>query len=714
MASKVWRITGWALGTVATLFIVITLAVVLFVDPNDFKDDITQAVQEATGRELELQGDIELSVFPWLGLSLGAAQLSNAAGFEEAVFARVESVEIKFKLLPLLLKQRIEMKTVQLRGLRVNLSRIADGRSNWDDLLAPSASSQSETTADEPQPASPATPLAAVAIGGVNIEDAQIRWDDQQAGQRVVIENLNLRTGPIALREPIDFQLSTQLSLSAPALSMPIELGGRLTLDVDAQRYRLDDLVMSVSLRSDLLPVSPLDVRISASVDAELAQQRVSISGLHVQALGLATKVTLNLQQILSSPQVTGELSVAAFSPRDLATRLGIVLPKTADAKVLTKASLTMDFSGSIEALSVNNLDVMLDDSRLQGKINVQNFAQPALQFELKLDGINADRYLPPALLVKSPKPGATDDATVAIPLPLELLRELKVEGGIKVGTLKLANARVSDIQLTINAKAGQLRLQPLKARLYGGQFEGDISVDVRKDVPRIVVNGSLQAVNVEPLLQDVLGEDTVSGVVSVQAKLRAQGLAVDAIKKTLNGTAQFQFKDGAVKGVNLGQLIREAYAKINQQPKPPKQDNQTDFAEMTGSVNIVNGVVNNDDLRVKSPLLRLSGKGRVDLPRERIDYRINAAIVESDQGQAGKELAELKSLTIPIKVSGTFAKPEFSLDLAPLLKKKAKQELQRQKAKLKEKAKQRLDEEKAKAKKRLKEKLKNKLKGLF
>jgi AsmA protein len=716
MASKMVRGVAWGMGAVVALIGVTVLGVMVFVDPNDYRDDITQAVQKATGRELKLPGDIQLSVFPWLGVSLGAAQLSNASGFEGAEFARVDAVDIKVKLLPLL-QRRIEMKTLNLRGLQVNLSRAADGRTNWDDLLAaPAKTTKGPEVSPEATPTkTPSVPLAALAIGGVNIEDAHIRWDDRQAGQRIEIEKLSLRTGPIAPRSPIDIRLATQLSLSEPDLQTPVALQGRLSFDLATQRYVFDRLDLALKLRSSLLPVSPLSVHLTGNMDADLAQQRVQIEDVMLQALNLTVIAKLKLTQVLTAPQAKGEISVTEFSPRELMKTLGIVEPETADPKVLQEGKIALAFSGSSEALSVSKLEAMLDDSQLTGTLQVKNFSKPIAKFDLGLDAIDVDRYLPP------PPPGATpappSPAGVAVAstqLPLELLRALDVNGKFRINKMKLINAHASELQLALKAKGGQLRLNPLTANLYGGRYQGDITADVRKDVPQVAINESLMKVNVGPLLQDVLGEDKISGLASVSTKLTARGVEVDAIKKTLNGTAQFRFENGAVKGVNLGQMIREAYAKIKNKPKPPKQENQTDFAELSGSVTIHNGLVRNDDLKAKSPLLRVAGKGEVDLPRERIDYRVNASIVETDQGQAGKELAELKSLTIPIEIGGSFAKPTFALDLEPVLKAKAKEELQRQKTKVKEKVEKKLDEKKAKAKERLEEQLKNKLKKLF
>jgi AsmA protein len=714
--SRLLKIIGISVAGVLGIVLLLVAAIVLLVDPNDYRDDITSVVQDATGRELNIKGELHLSVFPWLGLSLGETRLSNAPGFAEKDFARVSSVDINVKLLPLL-QQRIEMKTLHLNGLRVNLSRAADGRTNWDDLLAApgeTAEPAQTTPAEQPSAGSPA-PALAFAIGGVNIEDAQIVWDDKQAGQHVEVKPLSLRTGPIALGEPIDIHLRTQISLSEPALQTPIEFDGRISADPETQRYRLDGMKLSLNLRSELLPVSPLNVGLTGNVDADLAQQQAKISGLQLRTLGLSSKVEATIENLLSTPQAKGQLSVAKFSAKDLSKTLGIALPKMADAKALGKVSAKLEFDGSPDAVVVNNLQVVLDDSHLSGKLRAEHFAQPKLGFNLKLDAIDVDRYLPPASAKQTP-PAATPAtaAAASAQLPLEPLRALDVKGELNIGKLKAANARVADIVLGLNAQGGKIRLQPLQASLYQGQYNGHVELDVRKDTPKISADEKLNSVHIGPLLKDVLGEDKVSGTANLAAKVTAVGITAEAITQTLNGSANFSFKDGAVKGVNIGQLIREAYAKIKNKPKPPKTTNQTDFAAVSGSVTIHNGVVSNQDLRASSPALRVAGKGSVDLPKQRINYLLNTSIVETDEGQGGKELAELKSLTIPIKITGTFDKPKFALDLAPVLKAKAKAKIKKEKKKLKKKVEKKVEEKKEEVKQKLEDKLKDKLKGLF
>ena len=179
------------------------------------------------------------------------------------------------------------------------------------------------------------------------------------------------------------------------------------------------------------------------------------------------------------------------------------------------------------------------------------------------------------------------------------------------------------------------------------------------------------------------------------------------AIKQALNGKANFSFQNGAVQGVNIGQLIREAYAKLKKKPAPPKTENETDFAEMSGSVIVTNGIVHNNDLKAKSPLLRIDGKGSVDLPKERINYLVNTSIVESNEGQAGKELTELKSLTIPIKITGTFSKPDFGLDLGPVLQARVKKEVEKKQEQLKKDVEKKIEDKKKSVVEDLKKKFK-------
>ncbi len=785
---KFLKITLYSLGAAALLITLTLVGILLFVDPNDYRDDITSAVHDATGRELSIEGDLRLSVFPWLGLSLGQTRLGNAPGFGDQPMAQVEAVDIKVRLLPLL-EKKLEMKTVLLRGLQLNLARHADGRSNWDDLTGgPAKKTQGgETAAKIPgktagESAPPA--LAALAIGGIELRDARIVWDDQRSGQHIVIDKLQLQTGALSPGEPVDVSLSLDVATREPALQHHITFSTRLEVDPAFERLGLSDLELAIDSRGDSLPASPLRLRLGAEVAANLASQQATISALQIDALGaelrgdvrleqwqngdariridirdpqalagllppdlssqllressLTTEAawnldqqtatidtlqikaaglqidsTLNATRIIDAPQATGRLSIAEFSPRQLAASANIALPETSDPQVLGKASLSLDFNGSPDAIELQGLTLIADDTQLTGDAAVRNFAQPAIRFDLAIDAIDVDRYLPPQPDTP-PAPVPAGAAVEAAGLPLEPLRALNVDGRLTIGRLKAANARLADILLVLKAKDGQLRLHPLQAKLYDGSYSGDIRMDVRSDTPRIALNEVIKDVHAGPLLKDIMGEAPISGTANLQANITTQGIDPQAMMQTLNGTARMTFLDGAVEGINIGHMLRSAQARLKGRPAPPEALKKTDFAELSASVTITDGVVSNKDLYAKSPLLRIRGKGSVDLPGERLDYRLVTTIVNTATGQAGKELDELRGLPIAIRIKGPFADPQISLDLKSALGAKAKKKLEQQRKKLKEKTDEAVIEEREKLKEKAKEEVNKALKGLF
>lgn len=672
------------------------LYLTLFFDPNDYKDQMAQAVAEQTGRTLTIDGDVSLSLFPWVAVEIGQVRLGNAPGFSEPVFAGAETVRVSVKLLPLL-RQEVEMDTVTLHGLTVNLARDATGRGNWEDLARPK---DEPAGVPEDGPGAGAPPLAALAVGGVDVRDAVLRWHDAQAGQKLALEGLDLATGAIVAGQPVDLDLAFSVKGEQPPLDGDVKLTTELVLDLAAQRYQARDLALAVALRGDHLPASPLDLDLEAQVSADLQAGTVAVDGLRLAALGATASGAANAEGILGEPRYRATLKLAEFSPREVMERLGLAPPVTTDPGVLARASLSTRVEGSAKGVAMKDLNVQFDDTVVAGEVAVVDFAAPAYRFDLDLDAIDVDRYLPPpapaepgtAPATAPPPAGAGANAAL---LPLAPLRALDAEGTVRIDRLKVNNLKLSDILIRLTGKDGVVRLDPVDARLYDGLFKGQFTVNARQDTPMMKVKKALAGVQAGPLLKDLTGEEPISGTAQFNADLTLRGSDPAAIKQSLSGNLDFAFMEGAVKGVNIGRMIREARARLQGQTLPPdKEETQTDFSELTGTVTLRNGLARNDDLSVKSPLLRVTGKGQAHLAEETVDYTLTTVVVGSLKGQGGEELEDLKGVPIPIKVTGSFAAPKFGLDLEEILKQKAVKDV------------------KEKASGELKKKLEEKLKG--
>ncbi|RMD70734.1 MAG: AsmA family protein, partial [Gammaproteobacteria bacterium] len=131
---RTFKILAWLLSILVAIIVATGTAIVLFFDPNDYKDEIAAFVKKETGRDLTIAGRITLSLFPWVGVEIHRIALANAGGFGPDPFLKVEDAGVRVRLLPLL-KREVEIDTVMLHGLELHLAVDERGRGNWEDLL---------------------------------------------------------------------------------------------------------------------------------------------------------------------------------------------------------------------------------------------------------------------------------------------------------------------------------------------------------------------------------------------------------------------------------------------------------------------------------------------------------------------------------------------------------------------------------------------------
>jgi AsmA protein len=692
---KLLKIVGIAVLVTVVLLVGAAIALPLLVDPEDLKAQLSARVKEHTGRELSIPGEVELSVFPWLGASLGEVSLGNAEGFSAPVFASTSKVDVRVKLLPLL-DRRVEMDTVVVHGLTLNLERNKQGDTNWGDLAA-GGGAASAPAGGAPAPGGEQGPaLAALSIGGLDVRDGTLSYTDAQAGQAYTVRKLTLKTGTLSLApgQSQDLELGFDLNSANPPLDGRVTATASVSMDQSANTAAISGLDLNGEFTGDTLPGGALSVKLGADAQMDLGKHTLAVRNLRLQVVDLVATGSLDASALDKSPAYTGELHVAEFNPRKLIEGLGRTAPATADPGALARASLDANFSGGADALSVEPLTLTLDESTVTGKAGVSNFARPAVRFALALDAIDLDRYLPPGQEASAASPGAAAGGA-ADALPLDTLRALDVAGSVKAGKLAVAKLDLTDVTATINAKDGVLRLSPMTATLYQGNYAGSITLDARKNPPTLAVDEKIAGVSIEPLLTDLQGEAArISGTAEASAKLTAAGTDPESIKKTLNGNLAFVLRDGAVKGYDIAQMIRNAKSYLGKDVAYDA-NRKTDFAEIKGTATVTDGVVSNPDLSAKSPLLRVDGNGQASLPAETIDYRVRATLVATSKGQGGKDVGELAGVPLPIHITGTFSDPKPRPDFEALMQgavaAKGKELIEEQKGKVSEKLKESL-----------------------
>jgi len=567
---KLLKALAWLTGGLVLLVVAAIVIVLLVVDPNDYKDKIAIAVKDATGRDLNIVGDIGLSVFPRIALDLGELELGNAPGFSGEYFARTQKVQIRVKLMPLLDKE-VEMDTVQIEGLDVHLARDESGKTNWDDLLAAANDGDSNS----------AQPVAALALGGINVQNASLSWTDAQAGQNVVVQALNLATGPVSFDAPLNISISFDVENIEQQMNGHIEMAGEIAYDPEAKIAAANGLTFNAVLEGPLLPGGKTDVnftgnarfdqnnqafalsnfnlllpkldlgattgsfsiggdiagepalgrfsadnlsvegtlsgaeipgnelafKLACGFGLDLNEQQLELPAIQFTAAGLSGSGNISISQWLSAaPAVSGELKVATFNPRALMKVAGIKAPETTDPKALTALEFTAKLSGSGDNISLQPITMRLDDTLMKGNISVQGLLAPKLKLDLAVGTLDADRYLPPTTTTQAVNPGAAAPAATGV--ALGTLRALDIEARLALGKLKITGLDLDDIRVTVNAKGGVVKLSPLQANLYGGSYSGSLTLDARGEQAKISLDEKLKGVRVGQLLK-AAGVDT-------------------------------------------------------------------------------------------------------------------------------------------------------------------------------------------------------------
>ena len=219
-----------------------SIALFLFFDPNDFRDEISDAVHKTTGRELNIEGDIELSVFPWIAVEIGRTRLGNAQGFGDEPFLSFDRARLSVRLVPLLFSQEIAVGTASIDRLVVNLQVTRSGVSNWDDLA--DAGEEATTEPDDEE----STDTASIDIANVAVTHASISYFDAAAGSSSSISDLTLETGKLEIGSPFDLKAGFTFDSNPGDIGGDVSIRATVLLDSGMTNVSISDLSLSGTL----------------------------------------------------------------------------------------------------------------------------------------------------------------------------------------------------------------------------------------------------------------------------------------------------------------------------------------------------------------------------------------------------------------------------------------------------------------------------------
>ena len=676
---RVFKYLLWLVGGCVALFLVAAIALYLFFDPNDFREEISNTVKNQTGRDLTIDGDISLDIFPWLAVEVGKASLGEAPGFGDEPMASFERASFSVRLLPVILRQEIVVGAASIEALRLNLKIDKHGGSNWSDLFPEESGGEADAATDDSKD---------IDVNSIKIIDAAIRYTNDEADEAIVIDGLNLNIG--RLRDdgsavPFDAELNFDVQ--------PAGLSGRLTIDTtlafDARTalLQLNDLSIDGSVEG----VASIPTRMRLRTDGiEVSINEYQVAAEPIDLTMLDMHVLANVQPFSYEDRVTPRATIAidAFSPRTVMQLFDVAPPQTADPVALSRLIVNATAELTATAIELTEVEIKLDDTSFAGALSVPIIQTGFYQFDLSGDAIDLARYMEPA----DESASGENANTVATEIPADLIRPLNARGKLRLTRASLGNIVFENIDLGLNSSNGKMRIFPISSEFFGGTYNGDVRIDVSGLVPTLSMNEKIAGVDLAQLANAMFEQDNITGAIDGSFTLAGTGADMTAIQRDLSGDMSITLADGAYEGTDVWYELRRARASLKGEAPPELAlPARTEFSTVRMTAVVTDGVMRSDDLFAELPFMQLTGGGQVDIPSAMIDYRMTARILERPEflrDATAEELDEFTEAVIPLRVTGPLASPSIKPDLEKLLQKRIEDEI--------------------------KDKLKDKLKGLF
>lgn len=513
---------------------------------------------------------------------------------------------------------------------------------------------------------------AAVGLA-MNIDGSNLKGDIGVAGFKQSNVRFNLTADQLDLNKLLGATRPKEEKPKAAADNKPADLSFLKTVFADGSinigsllydKYRVSNLAAKIKADGKTLAVSPLSLKL----DDSTIKGRVGVSQFE-RAL---YTFDLDIDRIDADRYVAQDPGAkTAEKPKDdKPLDLSALKALNADGSLrigslkygkTNSSNIRIDLKSDGRKLDIAPFSAKVDDSQINANLGITRFERPVFSFNVNIDKLDADRYITKSEAKSS---GNTEDQ----PLDLTALKNLNASGSAKLGWLKLANVKTSNVNIGLKANDGLVNLAPFSANLYDGSMDGSLSVDARA-TPAISFKQDMKGIDIGPLLVDAIQNDMLEGKGTLAVDVKTNGATVLALKKALGGTAAIKLADGAVKGVDIAGTLRDIKNRFNFSGNTlgADQRKKTDFSEMSASFKIAKGVAHNEDLSMKSPLLRVTGNGDIDIGNSMLNYTARPTVVSTTKGQGGADMEALNGLTFPVKVTGPFSAPKYGFDFAAI-----------------------------------------------
>ncbi len=611
---------------VIVLVIAVALIAPFLIPTETYTAQVRKQVKAATGRDLEIAGDVGFSILPSTQLTVNKVAFANAEWADSPYMARLAKLRVQVDPWALL-SGNLKVQSFVLEEPIIQLAINQNGRPNWQfDTGKPAADKPAADGEAAPKDGGMGAPLQDITLEDVRLVNGSVTYADARSGARYSANAVNLSVALKSLDAPFGAEGSLTYN------GEPIELN----LETGAPRGLMTGKTTEVTVSADSAPLALAYDGTVAMGPPRTLDGSVDLTIPSVKRLAAWVGEPVEAEPgTLETFELKGQVS--AKGPR-----YSFAAERIAFDKIRGEGDLTADMSG----------------------------AKPNLTGNLKLGRLDVTPYMPPATAeADAPADEEAKDGAEAQPaqwsdetIDVSALKMVNVDFDASAESIKARDIEVGQSELGITLQDGKLVADLRKLNLYDGSGSGRVMVDSRPTAPKIGMAFDLAGVAARPLLTDAAGFERLEGTGNIRFDVASQGPSQKSLVAGLDGEGAISFTDGAIVGINLAQMVRNvgnAFTGGGTQ--------KTDFAELAGTFTITDGVLKNEDLLLLNPLLRVRGAGTSDLEARMVDYRVTPKAVASLEGQGG-EVRE-KGVAVPVIIKGPWHDLSYKPDLKSVLK---------------------------------------------
>lgn len=587
---------------------IVTLPFVL--SPAFIATRLPSAVEQATGRSLVMGSAPRLKLWPALAVEMDNVVLSNPPGMFAGRFASIDKLRVRLGL-EALLQRRLDIRELTLVRPRIGFIVDGQGHANWrfDGGAAAQPGGKSDKAAAK-----------RVSIAPMVIEDGDVRYLDERTGTAFGLKHVDI-------------------SLDAAKLGGPVNLKGHVTWHEER-------------LSLDFYAKSP---------------QRLAGEGSPVDLTVVGAFVNINyggLARLNGGLGLAGRVNFSTPSLRDLARWAGKPLVPGGGLKAFALKG-ALDLTDSV--VTMTDATVALDGMNGKGNLSIDTRGpRPSVTASLGIDRLDVNAYLGAPQPAPPPGTPGVDEWSDA-PIDLSGLKGVDAHLALAADHVRYRDVAIGKTRIDATLESGRLIARLSRMAFYNGKANGEIVLS-SGDNGDAILQGRLSADGIDGgrFIKDIAGIDRITGKAWLSLALAARGRNERALVSTLNGATTLRFTDGTIRGIDIAAMVRKVTS-ATLTGWDRSANKSTDFALLEASYKIADGVAAGDDLKLAGPLVRVTGKGSVDLLRRRLEYRVEPKLVTAHQGQGGK--ATLTGLPVPVVVTGPWSEPKVYPDIKGVLR---------------------------------------------